>query len=93
MLLAGSLEADPAKTCEHMNANDPLQSRFGYITHAMTVAADGAVYLTDQPCRADSGQADAVRKMFYLLSPILFSCEWICHRKKLPNKLTGARHH
>ena len=62
-LLAGSLEADPAKACGRVDADDPLQSRFGYITHAMTVAADGAVYLTDQPCRADSGQADAVRKI------------------------------
>ena len=63
MLLAGSLEADPAKACGRVDADDPLQSRFGYITHAMTVAADGAVYLTDRPCRADSGQADAVRKI------------------------------
>lgn len=62
-LLAGSLEADPAKACGRVDADDPLQSRFGYITHAMTVAADGAVYLTDRPCRADSGQADAVRKI------------------------------
>ena len=52
-LLAGSLEADPAKACGRVDADDPLQSRFGYITRDNTVAGDGAVYLTDQPCRAD----------------------------------------
>ena len=35
-LLAGSLEADPAKACGRVDADDPLQSRFGYITRDNT---------------------------------------------------------
>ena len=63
-LLAGSLQSDTQAACGRVDAADPLQSRFGTITHAMIVGADGTVYLTDRACWDDRDKVpDVVRKI------------------------------
>ena len=63
-LLAGSLQSDTKAACGRVDAADPLQSRFGTITHAMIVGADGTVYLTDRACWKDRDKVpDVVRKI------------------------------